>query len=159
MPFFSSCFKVWIGSLFSLSSRRYRFLNSSHLLGSWPNHFRSSVLGAMSLSHRSTLAFSLVKPRGQSLSTRMRLPSSLSGFHTLVLSGCSCGTLSLASVARELLRADVVVVDSRFIQYFTHRLHHYSWAGDVVNGERQVANGFQEHGLGDESGLSMPRAA
>jgi hypothetical protein len=68
-------------------------------------------------------------------------------------------TLSLASVARELLRADVVIVDSRFIQYFTHRMHHGPWAGDVVNGERQVANGFQKHGFGDESGLSMPRAA
>ena len=41
-----------------------------HFFGSCPNHFRSSVLGAISFNQRSTFAFSLVKPRGQSLSTR-----------------------------------------------------------------------------------------
>ena len=38
---------------------------------SCPNHFRSSGLGATSLSHRSRPAFSLLTPRGQSRSTRL----------------------------------------------------------------------------------------
>jgi len=67
----------WLTIVFKFSE--ITFLERSHLSGSWPNHFRSAVLGAMSLSHRSTLAFSFVKPRGQSLSTRMRRPSCLSG--------------------------------------------------------------------------------
>src|ERR1044072_7346471 len=45
-----------------------------------PKLFRRSVLGAISFSHRSKDAFSFVRPRGQSLSTRMRKPSSLAGF-------------------------------------------------------------------------------
>ncbi|ESQ26884.1 MAG: hypothetical protein OSP8Acid_00850 [uncultured Acidilobus sp. OSP8] len=54
-------------------------MNSSHLEGLWPNHLLSSSLGAASLSHRSTLALSLLRPLGQSLSTRTLAPSSSDG--------------------------------------------------------------------------------
>src|SRR5215211_1358787 len=59
-------------------------------------------------------------------------------------------------VARELLRADTVIVDSRLAQRFTHRIHHCGRAIDVVNGERKITNVFQEHGFGDIPGFPMP---
>jgi hypothetical protein len=60
---------------FSLYVRR----NSTHRLGSCPNHRRSSVLGATSLAHRSMAAWDLRRPRGQRRSTRTRTPSSGDG--------------------------------------------------------------------------------
>ena len=57
------------------SSFQYRSLNRSHLSGLCPNHVRSSGLGAMSLSHGSMVASSLVTPRGHRRSTGTRKPS------------------------------------------------------------------------------------
>jgi hypothetical protein len=57
------------------NSLAYLALNSGHLLGSSPNHLRSAALGGIFLSHKSTLAFVFVSPRGHSLSTKIRLPS------------------------------------------------------------------------------------
>jgi hypothetical protein len=56
---------------FASSSLAYRFLNSSHFMGSCANHFRSSSLGAISFSQRSTLASSFDTPLGHNLSTRI----------------------------------------------------------------------------------------
>jgi len=61
------------------SSLKYRRLNSAHLSGSWLNQRRSSADGAASLGHRSILASSFERPRGQSRSTRMRQPSERDG--------------------------------------------------------------------------------
>ena len=57
------------------NSLKYRRLNSVHLSGSWLNQRRNSVEGAASFDHRSILAFCFETPRGQSRSTRMRVPS------------------------------------------------------------------------------------
>src|SRR5215218_807881 len=59
-------------------------------------------------------------------------------------------------VARELLRADIVIVDSSLAQCFTHRIHHCGRAIDVVNGERKITDVFQEHGFRDIPGFPMP---
>jgi hypothetical protein len=56
-------------SLFLSNSLKYCCLNSSHFFSSCPNHFRNELLGAISFCHRSILTFSLLKPRGQILST------------------------------------------------------------------------------------------
>ena len=69
------------------------------------------------------------------------------------------GLLKPLSVAPKLFRADIVIVDSRFAQYFLHRIHHRGWAVDVVDGERQIINGFQEHSFTDKPSFPMPLAA
>lgn len=71
--------------LFSSSSLKYLLLNSSHLAGSWLNHFLNSVEGAISFSQRSILAFALESPRGQILSTSIRKPSFCSGWRYALL--------------------------------------------------------------------------
>src|SRR5690606_5345067 len=63
----------------SSSSRQYLCLKETHLDGSWPNHLRSSELGATSLIHASSLAASFERPRGQIRSTSTRQPSERAG--------------------------------------------------------------------------------
>src|SRR4029077_12237771 len=46
-------------SFFCVRSVRYRFWNSGHLSRSWPNHFRSSSLGAISFIQTSTFGLVL----------------------------------------------------------------------------------------------------
>lgn len=60
------------GSVVFSSSFWYFCLNSIHFSGSWENHFRSFVLGAISLSQISNCARSLDIPLGQRRSTRTR---------------------------------------------------------------------------------------
>lgn len=57
--------------LFLSNSLKYLRLNSSHFFSSCPNHFLNVLLGAISFCHRSILVLSLLKPRGQSLSTNI----------------------------------------------------------------------------------------
>jgi hypothetical protein len=66
-------------SLFASSSARYRFWNSGQRSGSWPNHLRSSSLGAISFSHSVNSASLLLTPRGQRRSTSTRWPSAFAG--------------------------------------------------------------------------------
>ena len=54
----------------AVNSARYRSENSANRSGSWPNHLRSSLLGATDFNQRSICAFSLLIPRGHSRSTR-----------------------------------------------------------------------------------------
>jgi hypothetical protein len=61
---------IWL-LLFVSNSLKYLRLNSSHFFSSCPNHFLNVLLGAISFCHRSILVFSLLKPRGQSLSTNI----------------------------------------------------------------------------------------
>jgi hypothetical protein len=58
-------------SFFLSNSLKYLRLNSSHFFSSCPNHFLNALLGAISFCQRSILALSLLKPRGQSLSTNI----------------------------------------------------------------------------------------
>jgi len=61
---------------FLANSDRYRFLNSCHFAGSWPNQRRRSALGAASLHQFAMCSASFFIPRGQRRSTRNRVPSS-----------------------------------------------------------------------------------
>src|SRR5919202_965040 len=55
-------------------SATYRRRNSSQRAGSWPNHRRSSSLGAASRSQPSRARASRATPRGHNRSTRKRAP-------------------------------------------------------------------------------------
>lgn len=61
------------------SSTLYRCSNAFQRADWCPNHTRSSVLGAMSLSQRSRGSCAFGKPRGHSRSTSTRAPSTASG--------------------------------------------------------------------------------
>jgi hypothetical protein len=78
VPLFASALRASSTASFPFSSAAYLRWNSAHFAGSCENHFLSSVLGAVSLSHSSILALSLLMPRGQSRSTRTRRPSEAS---------------------------------------------------------------------------------
>src|SRR5215831_5319106 len=62
-----------------LSSAQYLLLNSFHFPGSWPNHFRNEVLGAISLTQSSISTSLFFSPLGQRRSTSTRRPSDLAG--------------------------------------------------------------------------------
>ena len=78
-----------VSLLFFLSnSLKYLRLNSSHFFSSCPNHFLNELLGAKSFCHRSILVLSLLKPRGQSLSTnilKLLSPSGLSYIRLILI--------------------------------------------------------------------------
>ena len=67
------------GKKILLSRIMIQLLHVSYFSGSWPNHFRSSEEGAMSLAQRSSAAFSLEMPLGHSRSVRILYPSDSSG--------------------------------------------------------------------------------
>src|ERR671921_460258 len=99
-------------SALALNSLKYRRRNSSHFSGSWPNQRRKALLGATSLSQDCTCKAVFFTPRGQSRSTRKRVPSAEAAGSYTRFSLMPGFFINLLSVSVCRVESEIAVVDA-----------------------------------------------